>query len=150
LWCSRTSNIVMCNKALKEKLIEYFQNKKEVIAVYLYGSIVTGKAVMTSDVDIALLTTPCRDLIENQRARARYQTEISGLIRRDVDLVFLQEAGEPLSLQILSRGQVIFETDKKTHRSFRAYRLIKCLDFQFLEDRMKRGMITAMKEDIVR
>jgi predicted nucleotidyltransferase len=139
----------MCNNKLKEEIIEYLQDKKEVIAVYLYGSIVTGKAAMASDVDIALLTTPYRDLIESQRARVRYQMEISGLIRRDVDLVFLQEAGELLSLQILSRGQIIFEVDKETHRSFRAYRLIKCLDFQFLEDRMKRGMITAMKEDII-
>jgi predicted nucleotidyltransferase len=138
----------MCNNKLKEEIIEYFQDKKEVIAVYLYGSTVTGKAAMASDVDIALLTTPYRDLIESQRARVRYQMEISGLIRRDVDLVFLQEAGELLSLQILSRGQIIFEADKETHRSFRAYRLIKCLDFQFLEDRMKRGMITAMKKDL--
>ncbi len=36
---------VMCDKKLKEKIIEYFLGKKEVIAVYLYGSIVTGKAV---------------------------------------------------------------------------------------------------------
>ena len=139
----------MCNKELKEKIIEYFQDKTGVMAVYLYGSIVTGKAVMISDVDIALLTTPYKNLIESQRAKIRYQTEISELIRRDVDLVFLQEAGELLSFQILSRGQVIVETDKKMHRSFRAFRLIKCLDFQFLEDRMKRGMVTAMKEDVI-
>ena len=119
------------------------------IAVYLYGSIVTGMFVMNSDVDIALLTTPYNNLIESQRVRIRYQTEIFGLIRRDVNLVFLQEAGELLSFQILSRGQVIVETDKKIHRSFRAFRLIKCLEFQFLEDRMKRGMVTAMKEDII-
>jgi predicted nucleotidyltransferase len=29
----------------KEKIIEYFLDKKEVIAVYLYGSIVTGREV---------------------------------------------------------------------------------------------------------
>ncbi len=139
----------MCNKELKEKIIEYFRGKKGVIAVYLYGSIVTGKNVMNSDVDIALLTAPYKDLIEGQRARVRYQTEISGLIRREVDLVFLQEAGELLSFQILSRGQVIVETDKEIHRSFKAFRLIKCLDFKFLEDRMKRGMITAMKGGII-
>lgn len=39
----------------KEKIIEYFRDKKGVIAVYLYGSIVTGMFVMNSDVDIALL-----------------------------------------------------------------------------------------------
>jgi len=135
----------MCNEKLKDKIIEYFQDKKEVITVYLYGSIVTGKDAMNSDVDIALLTNPYKNLMESQRARVRYQTEISRLIERKVDLVFLQEAGELLSYQILSNGQVVVETDKKIHRSFRAYRLIKCLDFQFLEDRMKKGMITAMR-----
>lgn len=135
----------MCNEKLKDKIIEYFQDKKEVITVYLYGSIVTGKDAMKSDVDIALLTNPYKNLMESQRARVRYQTEISRLIEREVDLVFLQEAGELLSYQILSKGQVVVETDKETHRSFRAYRLIKCLDFQFLEDRMKKGMVTAMR-----
>ncbi len=135
----------MCNEKLKDKIIEYFQDKKEVITVYLYGSIVTGKDAMNSDVDIALLTNPYKNLMESQRARVRYQTEISRLIEREVDLVFLQEAGELLSYQILSKGQVVVETDKEIHRSFRAYRLIKCLDFQFLEDRMKKGMVTAMR-----
>jgi uncharacterized protein len=139
----------VCNKELKEKIIEYFRDEKGVIAVYLYGSIVTGKAAMIGDVDIALLTTPYKDLIESQKARVHYQMEISGLIGRNVDLVFLQEAGELLSFQILSRGQVIVETDKEIHRSFRAFRLIKCLDFQFLEDRMERGMIAAMKEGLI-
>ncbi|MBO1224032.1 MAG: nucleotidyltransferase domain-containing protein [Candidatus Scalindua sediminis] len=139
----------MCNKELKEKIIEYFQDKKGVIAVYLYGSIVTGKNVMDSDVDIALLTAPYKDSVQSQRAKVRYQTEISGLIRRDIDLVFLQEAGELLSFQILKRGQVIFERDREVHRSFRAFRLIQCLDFQFLENRMQRGMIAAMKGGII-
>ena len=135
----------MCNEKLKDKIIEYFQDKKEVITVYLYGSVVTGKDAMNSDVDIALLTNPYKNVMEGQRARVRYQTEISRLIEREVDLVFLQEAGELLSYQILSKGQVVVETNKETHRSFRAYRLIKCLDFQFLEDRMKKGMVTAMR-----
>ena len=135
----------MCNEKLKDKIIEYFQDKKEVITVYLYGSIVTGKDAMNSDVDIALLTNPYKNVMESQRARVRYQTKISRLIEREVDLVFLREAGELLSYQILSKGQVVVETDKETHRSFRAYRLIKCLDFQFLEDRMKKGMVTAMR-----
>ena len=61
----------MCNKELKEKIIEYFRDKKGVIAVYLYGSIVTGKNVMDSDVDIALLTAPYKDSVQSQRAKVR-------------------------------------------------------------------------------
>ncbi len=135
----------MCNESLKDRIIEYFQDKKEVIAVYLYGSIVTGNDTKKSDVDIALLTTPYKGYMESQRVRVRYQTEISRLTGREVDLVFLQESGELLSYQILSKGEVVLETEKEIHRSFRATRLIKCLDFQFLEDRMRKGMVTAMR-----
>ena len=83
--------------------------------------------------------------VESDMARISFQTEISSLLKRVVNIVFLQEAGELLSFQVLSNGQVIFEAVEEIHRSFKAYRLIKCLDFQFMEDRMKRGMITAMK-----
>ncbi len=132
-------------KYVKDKIVEYFHDKKGVIAVYLYGSIVTGKDVKNSDVDIALLTTPFKDLMEGVKTRVRYQTEISRLIERDVDIVFLQETGELLSYQILSKGLVILEIEKEKHRSFRADRLIQCLDFKFLEDRMGKGMVTAMR-----
>ncbi len=64
----------MCNEKLKDKIIEYFQDKKEVITVYLYGSIVTGKDAMNSDVDIALLTNPYKNLMESQRATPGWST----------------------------------------------------------------------------
>ncbi|HHT9134083.1 MAG TPA: type VII toxin-antitoxin system MntA family adenylyltransferase antitoxin [Candidatus Avalokitesvara rifleensis] len=136
-------------EGLREILTKYFEDKNEVKAAYLYGSIVSGKNVKDSDVDIALLTERYKDRIQGDRARVRYQIEISKLTRKDVDLVFLQEAGELLCFQILETGQVIFERDKEMHRSFRAYRLVECLDFQFLENRMQKGMVAAMRRSTV-
>ncbi len=136
-------------RRMKQIIVKYFEDRKEIRAAYLYGSIVTGKNVMDNDVDIALLTAPYKDSVQSQRDKVRYQVEISRLIKRDVDLVFLQEAGELLSFQILKIGQVIFERDREVHRSFRAFRLIQCLDFQFLENRMQRGMIGAMKRCVI-
>ena len=44
---------------IKQLLTKYFEERKEVIAAYLYGSIVTGK----NNVDIALLTLPYKDRV---------------------------------------------------------------------------------------
>lgn len=130
---------------MKEILKRYFEGKNEVITAYLYGSVAAGKDISNSDVDIALLTEPYKDHVESFKAKVRCQTEISRLIKKDVDLVFLQEAGELLSFEILKRGEVIYERDRERHRSFRALRLIQCLDFQFLERRMEKGMIQAIR-----
>ena len=132
---------------IKEILSGYFEERKEIKSAYLYGSVVSGKDRKESDVDIALLTSFFVDRMESFTARIRFQKEISKLIGRDVDIVFLQEAGELLSFQILKIGEVIFERDWKAHRSFRASRLIKCLDFQFYQERMQRGMVTAMRRE---
>lgn len=137
-------------KRIKEILNNYLMGKKEVKAAYLFGSTVAGKDVAGSDVDIALLTEPYKDRMDSYRARVRCQAEISRLIGRDVDLVFLQEAGELLSFQILEKGEVIFERDKEVHRGFTASRVVQCLDFRFLRERMEKGMIAAMRNEIGR
>jgi len=137
-------------KRITEIINNYLIDKKEVKAAYLFGSTVSGKDVAGSDVDIALLTEPYKDRRESYRGRFRYQAEISRLIGRDVDLVFLQETGELLSFQILKKGKVIFERDKDALRGFRASRVIQCLDFRFLMKRMEKGMIAAMRNEIGR
>ena len=130
---------------LKQTLINYFKDKKEIRAVCLYGSFISGKFHANSDVDIALLTIPFNDRMKSIAERVRYQTEISKLLKRNVDLVFLQEVGEILAFQIIKNGEVILENNKDAHRSFRAFLLIKCLDFQFLENRMQKGMLATMR-----
>lgn len=139
--------MVHTNTNLRNDINNYFADKKEIKSVYLYGSVISGKGNLCSDVDVALLTSPCKDSMEGYRARARYAGELARLLARDVDVVFLQEAGELLAFQILKEGEVIFERDKKTNRLFRASRLVQCLDFQFIEKRMQNGMVAAMRRN---
>jgi len=132
-------------KRIEESLAAYFEGKSDIVAAYLFGSVAAGKDSPESDVDIAVLTKPYRDCRESFRARAFFQEEISRLTGRDVDLVFLREAGELLSYEILTRGKVVSEGDQEAHRSFRASRIVQCLDFHWLEKRMQRGMLEAMR-----
>lgn len=133
----------------REKLIkgiqEYLDDKNEVIAAYLYGSTASEIEGRESDLDIALLTHPFRDKVESYKARIRYLQEIQRIVDRNVDISLLQEAGELLAYQILKKGKVIFERDRRSHISFAASKLLRCLDFQQIERRMQKGMITGMR-----
>ncbi len=126
----------------------YFESRPEVLAAYLYGSRAAGTAGRTSDVDIAIHTHPFQTPRESFDAKLGYHREISDIIKKNPDIVFLQEAGELLAYQILKHGKLLFERDRQTHRSFIARRVIQCLDFQVLQTRMQKGMIRAMREEI--
>ncbi len=134
-------------ETIKEVINKCFAEKKEIKAVYLYGSIVSGRDNVDSDVDIALLTDPYKDSMESHKAKVRYEIDLAMYISRSIDIVFLQEAGELLAFQIIKEGIIILERDKEASCSFRATRLIQCLDFQFLEKRMQSGMIAAMRRE---
>lgn len=128
-------------------LPEYCSGNKKIIAAYLFGSYAAGKATPFSDVDIALLTPPAENRMEVFHARLRYHTELSDLMKKNVDIVLLREAGEMLSYQILKFGRLVFEKDRDSHREFVAKRVIQCLDFQYYERIMQQGMINAMQRE---
>lgn len=136
------------NNLIAEDLRLYFESRPEVIAAYLYGSRAAGTAGRSSDVDIAIHTHAFQTLQESFHAKLGYQRELSDIIKINSDIVFLQEAGELLAYQILKHGKLLFERDRQTHRAFVARRMIQCLDFQFLQTRMQKGMIRAMREEI--
>jgi len=128
-------------------LKKYCRDKKEIIAAYLFGSFAAGRATHLSDVDIALLTPFVENRMEIFNARLRYHTELTDLMKKNVDIVLLREAGEMLSYQILKSGRLVFERDRNSHRTFVAKRIIQCLDFQYYERIMQQGMINAMQRE---
>ena len=130
-----------------EVLEKYCRAKKEIIAAYLFGSFAAGKATPFSDVDIALLTPPAKNRMVTFHAKLEYHTELSDLIKKNVDIVLLREAGEMLSYQVLKFGCLIFERDRDAHREFVAKRVIQCLDFHYYERIMQQGMINAMQRE---
>lgn len=136
------------NESLAGILQNYFEKRPEVIAAYLYGSHAAGTANSRSDVDIAIHTRPFKTRLESFKARVQYQREISDLARKNADIVLLQEAGELLAYQILRSGCRLFERDRQAHRAFVARRMIQCLDFQYLQKRMQKGLVRAMQREI--
>lgn len=67
--------------------------------VYLFGSVVHGDMHPSSDVDLAVWTSPKGSLLDN----ARLRDDFAAVLEREVDLVLLGEAPLWLQFRVLAR-----------------------------------------------
>jgi uncharacterized protein len=100
-------NDVSCAKVSFQELPPIFQRNKRIAAVYLFGSIATGRERRGSDIDLAIVT---KKTISG-RERLRIEADLASRLRRDVDLVVFGQATPLLQHQILKHGRLICEND---------------------------------------
>jgi len=131
---------------IKKRLSSYFSERPEVVAVYLFGSFPLLKDTLLSDIDLAILTTPLTPA-QSYQLRKQYYVDLSKFLKREIDIIFLKEAGELLTFQVLKYGQLILEKDPACHTLFKSRRLVDYLDFKYHESIMQKGMIKAMREE---
>jgi len=86
---------------------KYIPSHDSIIAVYLFGSMATGKMRSSSDIDIAIMSTRKIDGFK----KADMETELSNLLRRDVDIVVFHQVEVLLQHQILKYGNLLYEKD---------------------------------------
>ncbi len=130
---------------LDEKIKAYFEHKREVIAVYLFGSYAEGKARDLSDVDIGiLLDGNNRDFFKGRRDD--YIVELSRILRKDIDAVILNSAGEELLRQMFLKGKCILVKDSRKLARYKAVMLAKIAEFGYYRSRMQSGLITKIME----
>lgn len=80
-----------------------------IAAVYLFGSAARGNLRESSDVDIAVMTTSQISTMK----RINWETELSNILRRDVDLVVFSQVGSLLQHQVLKYGKLVYEKNPK-------------------------------------
>jgi len=87
--------------------VSIFRRRKRIAAVYLFGSVATGRDRKGSDLDLAIvIKKPI-----SGRERLRIEADLSNRLRRDVDLVVFGQAAPLLQHQILKNGRLICEND---------------------------------------
>src|SRR5271157_2091537 len=87
------------------------QNRDDLVAVYLFGSVAEGTAHRLSDVDVAVLFKtglPPSTLFAQILAIG---SALEAALPMPVDLVDLSQAGPELAFQILQKGWLILELD---------------------------------------
>ena len=127
------------------KITKYFSDKKEVVAVYLFGSYAQGRERHMSDIDIGILfdRIPASQLRDK---RNRYMGELSRLLRKDIHPVVLNSAGEVLMKQIFSRGKCVSVNDFGKHSYFRTTMFSRIAEFAYHKSRMQTGLMKKILE----
>lgn len=131
------------------RLPDAFKPRREVVAAYLYGSVAEGVAHAESDVDVAVLLDESFDLKRSLEYRIELAEELSQLLKREVDVVVLNEAPVLLQFQVIRCRRILFERDVETRANFEVrvmsfyYDYKRYFDFfaRELRDALKRGEV---------
>jgi len=105
----------------------------DIIAVYVFGSVTTGRSRPSSDLDIAIMSR--RQISGNERIAL--ETELSNMLSRDVDLVIFSQSGALLQHQILKNGRLVYESDPKERVRQEVSARSEYLDTRFLYQELR-------------
>lgn len=124
----------------KKILNPIFQEEKNIIAVYLFGSLAKNEEREDSDLDLALLYKPgfsydLSSLREKIWTAVRIEPQITDL--REVDLILQQ--------RILAEGILIYEADYIARANFVEKVIIEYCDFEPVYKRALNDFFYAMK-----
>ena len=130
---------------IEEYIKDYFNNKREVIAVYLFGSYEAGKERPLSDIDIGILLE--RDELDsNREIITNCIVELGRLLRKDIHPVILNSASEELLRQIFLKGQCILINNSKKLAKFKMVKFVDIADFAYYRNQMQSGLIRKVME----
>lgn len=100
----------------EEILRNYFTDSRDISAVYIFGSEASGLSSHHSDVDIAVLFN--KESISTGDDLLQMEDELTSLLKREVDLVVLNNASPIIRMQVLKKGKKIIEHNRKDVNSF--------------------------------
>jgi len=124
----------------------YFEQKPDVVAVYLFGSYAKDQERCTSDIDLGIL------LQGSIRAgtldkRIDYIVELSRLLKKDIHPVILNSASEALVRQIFLKGKCILVNDSHELSKFKMIMIARIADFGHYRNLIQSGFISKVMED---
>jgi len=124
---------------MDEKIKNYFQHRQEVASVYLFGSRAAERQRTASDVDIAVLLHH-KYLGSAITLQEKYLVELGRILKKDIDPVVMNHAGEVLLKQILTKGRRILVRDSYFDAYFTMIAVSRIADFNYYLKQMQDGM----------
>ena len=116
-----------------ERILSYFTNRPEVVALYLFGSFDTMFERADSDIDIALLISK-ENKKEFEILKSEYYNASPGFSLRTVDIVILNTAPTYLKHRILKTGRIMLDRNPSQRKEFTAMVLQEYFDYKPIED----------------
>lgn len=106
----------MLDKELTEKIIDFAKARPEISVMYIFGSHALGHERKGSDIDLGILFNKDMDGFR----RIEMETEVSNILKKDVDLVDMKKAELFLRHQIHKYGKLIYHDESDFAYKFKA------------------------------
>ena len=125
---------------LETTIRDYFEDRKEVTAVYLFGSYATGKEHDFSDIDIGIVLD--ENALEScAERRENYLVGLGRILRKDIDPVILNKANLTLLRQIFLTGKCILVNNSKKLALYKTEMFVSIAEFSYYRSQMQAGLI---------
>ena len=118
----------MLDKDQIAKIIGFAEAHPKISAVYLFGSFASGHPRAKSDIDLGVLFLEDVDGF----LRVNMETELSNLLRRDVDLIDMRKSSPFLRHQIYKYGRNIYHGRGDFPFQFRANSIREYLETEYI------------------
>jgi len=123
----------MLDKDQTAKIIDFAKAHPDISAIYLFGSHAIGHPRSKSDIDFGILFN--KDV--NGFTRINMETEISNLLKKDVDLIDMRKSSPFLRHQIYKHGKFIYHDGSDFPFQFRASSIREYLDNNYLRTKSR-------------
>jgi uncharacterized protein len=133
-----------------ERIVNYFRERDELAALYLFGSSAKKRKTEESDIDIAVLIDESgsgRKYLE--RFRKEYYEASPGFSLGPIDIVILNTAPPFLKYQVLKRGRILFERGRKIRVKFTEKAITEYLDYKPIQDIYLKAVARRFREKTV-
>ncbi|HHY05501.1 MAG TPA: nucleotidyltransferase domain-containing protein [Clostridia bacterium] len=127
-------------------LQKYFANQDDISTVYLFGSLVKGRATSHSDVDIAVLFVSGLSLFHRFERKLEIMNDLEDLFQRKVDLVDLDNADLYFIHQIMRNKEIVLDRDVERRVSFEVEKRRKYFDQKHFYDLYHRYALKRLGE----
>jgi len=128
-----------------EQIKIYFENKPEVAAVYIFGSKAKGTEREKSDIDLAVLID--NDLLNKQfDLKNTYIKDLSRILRKDLDILIMNELGESILSQIFKYGQCIVNQKPQVLSEFKMVSIAMIAEFEYYRKITEKGFLRRIVE----
>lgn len=130
-------------QSLERKIANYFQNRKEVVAVYLFGSYAKGQERHFSDLDIGIVLHHSV-LKRSFELQNQYIVDLGRLLRKDIHAVILNSAGELLLKQVFQNGHPVCINNDDQLKQFKMYKIAMIADFGYYIEMTREGFVQSL------
>ncbi len=133
-----------------KRIITYFKSRKEVAALYLFGSCAEGRELKESDIDIAVLIDEKKLQRKNfEQLKNIYYKASPSFSLRKVDIAVLNTSSPYLKHRVIKSGMVLFDRNRQLRVRFTTQAIIEYLDFKPIEEIFNKAVATRFRRSAV-